>query len=267
MGIRHVALAVIVCGGLLAGPVLATTDYTNGWIYGAVVGAPCWGEQAPGGLSTITSGGTSEGNVCTGIYKVLINTTAPYDYSGTQANAVISYLASHPALNGRLNTFCCDVHQNADSGYTKYAFYAPANAPIGGDNTAMGATKALDLRRLVELHWTAATSGDNQAAWEFQASVWEIVNETSSSYDLTQGYFKVSGNSTWVTEANGWLNGLSSDLTPTVPVWVLASESAQDYAIWFPGLGGSMIPEPLTMAGLMMGIGGLAGYVRRRRAA
>lgn len=27
------------------------------------------------------------------------------------------------------------------------------------------------------------------------------------------------------------------------------------------------IPEPLTMAGLLMGIGGLVGYARKRRAA
>lgn len=38
-------------------------------------------------------------------------------------------------------------------------------------------------------------------------------------------------------------------------------------AEWAAGAGGPAVPEPVTMAGLVLGLGGLATYVRRRRAA
>jgi hypothetical protein len=50
-------------------------------------------------------------------------------------------------------------------------------------------------------------------------------------------------------------------------VLALSNAEQQDFAFTSPGAGGRIIPEPVTMAGLMLGIGSVVTYVRKRRMA
>jgi hypothetical protein len=175
-----------------------------------------------------------------------------------------------------MGSYCIDVHQDAPTSYGVYTIYPLAYAPIASNLTgiAMGSTKANDLERLFSLLPSNLT---NQTAGAFQAAVWEIVNETSTNldgsyhYDVTSGSFMMTeyniGNGTgWLGQANTWLNELHAPGTvPVADVVALVNPDTQDYALTVLGAGSSrLIPEPITMAGLMMGIGGLVGYVRRR---
>jgi hypothetical protein len=56
-------------------------------------------------------------------------------------------------------------------------------------------------------------------------------------------------------------------MAPNLNVVALVNEDFQDYALTVADFGSreSPIPEPVTMAGLMLGICGLARYVRRNR--
>jgi hypothetical protein len=64
------------------------------------------------------------------------------------------------------------------------------------------------------------------------------------------------------------IRDVSGDINGRVLQWSYAVPNAapDQSAILFSTGSLSTIPEPVSMAGLMMGIGGLAGYVRRRRA-
>ncbi len=169
------------------------------------------------------------------------------------------------AVNGLVGTFCADVRQWAPTSYKVYDVYAPEDAPIGGGNTAMQGEKAWDLRRLFDQHTGDLGTHDGAAA--FQACVWEIVYEdVANAYDVHAGalsmtYYWGSG---WLDTANTWLAALGTD-EPDVPLRVLANPDNQDFAMWVPGLPADPIPEPVTVAGLVLGVGSLAGYVQRRK--
>lgn len=268
-----VAVAVV---ALLTAGQASATPADNGYLYGAVVGAPQWGSGAPGYLSKVTEPGSSVAisNVCTGVYRVRIDSVSMTD-PASASYALGTYITSHGVLPYVMDTFCIDVRQNANSSPIRYEFYKPEDAPIGGANVAMQGTKATDLRKLVENYWFGGdpyTAWTNATAAAFQAAVWEIVTEAPANpYDLYAGQLKVVAQGGWSTgatsDAQQWLDSLEDLDAPTRDVWVLASETSQDYAIWFPSVSHEPppVPEPVTMAGLAMGIGGLAAYVRRRR--
>ena len=121
------------------------------------------------------------------------------------------------------------------------------------------------------------TSVDTSAA--AQLGVWEILNETSSSYDVTTGAFRVgvgSGNisNAAIAQANSWLQ---TDL----PGWTRAS--GQHLVMLNPNngitaLGGGRnqpqvysaagaVPEPASWMTMILGFGAVGWAVRRRRAA
>ena len=268
-GIGIIAAVAVV--GLLTAGQASATPADNGYLYGAVVGAPQWGIGAPGYLSKVTEPGSSVAisNVCTGVYRVRIDSVSTYG-EGLNLGAYITQ-HEHGKLPYVMDTFCIDVRQNANPSSIRYEFYKPEDAPIGGANVAMQEGKATDLRKLVENYWFGGglnTAWTNDTAAAFQAAVWEIVTENPANpYNLSAGQLKVEASTAWSTgEAQNWLTSLAGKPEPTREVWVLASESSQDYAIWFPSMGHEPpVPEPVTMAGLAMGIGGVAAYIRRRR--
>jgi hypothetical protein len=174
------------------------------------------------------------------------------------------------------STFCADIKQYASGSFLRYDIFKPADAPIGGGNTPMGDAKAADLRRLFDnysaygigaLPYTLGTTtyGANQTSAAFQASVWEIIYETSA-YDVKQNVFRITSSNASRDLANYWLTHLG-DVDPCLGLRILVRDDQQDFAIVVPGVGRDPIPEPVTMAGVMLGIGSIAGYVRRRRTA
>jgi len=111
------------------------------------------------------------------------------------------------------------------------------------------------------------------AAAALQLAVWKInldaATETLGSWDFTSGLMRVG--STGVTIESGasakadavallMLNSLDGTGPMACGLEGLRNDSKQDLLI-------QGIPEPVTMAGLMLGIGGLVTYVRKRRMA
>jgi len=184
----------------------------------------------------------------------------PATYWGQGKNVVAQADIYH-----MLDTFCADLEQWALSDFTTYDVYHPEYAPIGGDNSPMGIEKAWDLRRLFSQR--TGETGTNDGAAAFQAAVWEIIYEDSGTYDVTGGRLwleDASGDNSWLSTANTWLAGLGTD-KPEVGLRVLANEDYQDYALVVTDLPADPVPEPVTLAGLALGVGSLVGYLRRRR--
>jgi hypothetical protein len=107
----------------------------------------------------------------------------------------------------------------------------------------------------------------------FQAAVWEIINEDAgTAYSVTKlngaTYASYGGSApAWVTQANTWLTSVWNDTNPApdIGLRVLANSSTQDFALVVPCLGSNPIPEPLTMAGVALGLCASGAYVSKRR--
>ncbi len=209
-----------------------------------------------------------EGPYYTGAYNLQID---PVDYEGDDA----ALLVGGSVPDNVIATYCADIRQDAPLAWDDYYIYHPADAPIGGGNTPMGVAKAADLRRLFDLHLGDVGGSDDEAA-AFQACVWEIINETTDTYDVDylsddKGSFYVKeywgAASDWRLTANAWLDDVAlMTEDPDIGVRVLANPDTQDFAVTIPGLGAGVpiIPEPLTMLGVFVGVCALAGHVRQR---
>ncbi len=67
--------------------------------------------------------------------------------------------------------------------------------------------------------------------------------------------------------ANTWLHGLDSYVLLGQPVLTALLDPCTQDQIMLLSVGtpsNGTVPEPVTLAGLLLSIGGLAGYVRRR---
>jgi len=239
---------------------------------------------SPAGFATIHRPGSSaDETVWTGQYNLELDPSytahSPADATNLLYDAATNYV---------IGTFCCDVREDAPAGsaYVPYSIVMPEFGPLGVGNTAMGA-KADDLRRLFYRYggiWQDGLGDDNLEAAAFELCVWEIVFETDSNYSVSPGAGAFYATATYTTSwaptsacdlANGWLADVQNNpgAVPDIPLYVLANNGMQDYAIVIPGAGGdgprplAEAPEPLTMLGLIMGAGGVACYIRKRQLA
>lgn len=188
-----------------------------------------------------------------------------YTYGGpsTVSVGIPSYSGGAGQFSGVLNgnafkTFCVEIGQVFSFGTTYNNYSVVAGA------TAWGASKATALNQLMSYAASnlLPSSQDNSAA--LQSAVWEIVNETGTSYGFTTGSFKASSGTASTQAALTALDGIWATLgTQTVTHYVdqLHSPTNQDFLVMAP------VPEPESYAMLLAGLGIVGAVARRRRSA
>jgi hypothetical protein len=238
-----------------------------GTVEAELYGAPGWGNGAPGSYAPMS---TDPRNICTGVYRLQINTAAG-TYTGTGGTTIVNYASAANSAH-TIDAFCSDIYQDAPTSFTTYNVMNlnDDTAIFGGISAADRGQKVADLYKLFA-NYSRSNWTDEQAA-AFQSCVWEIINETpGTAYSVSQGagtFYEIGAY--WTGTANDWLTSLSSLPTvnqPGLDLFVLQNDESQDYSAVGIGVGTRLIPEPLTMLGLVASVGGVAGYIRNRRLA
>ncbi|MDU9003132.1 VPLPA-CTERM sorting domain-containing protein [Sedimentitalea todarodis] len=94
----------------------------------------------------------------------------------------------------------------------------------------------------------------------FQVALWEIVTETGSSLDVSDGAFSVSQNSGVANMAQFYLDNMGTAATDGYEITFLYNDGYQDLVTVSP------VPVPAAGLFLLTGFGGLA-FLRRRKKA
>ncbi len=260
--------------------VIGPAAYGGSFDYGGTVtldlyGAYDWGNGALGALGTITLGANgpnpiTTANVCTGQYVLQL------DEKGLATGTGSALLAQY-GPSGILPSFCADASQDAPVNWTTDQPYYVLSmdqwvaALKANGNVTITSTQETCLEELFGTYGSQANL-DNDHAAAFQLCVWEIMNDTPGSYSLTSGSFQVSGYDNEVMNilAKPWLSSinLGTGLTLDTDMTVLYNADLQDYAFsstsFNPDIGN--VPEPVTMFGVLLGVGALGRYWSRKRA-
>jgi hypothetical protein len=140
--------------------------------------------------------------------------------------------------------FCIELVIGAPSG-----LYNVIPLDEASNSKPMGA-KANLIRELWGRHfdptWTAS-GGNKQMAEAFGAAIWEIINETDSTWDVTSGPGFYAKGIEQAATANAWLNELNGT-GPRASLAAISTVDGQDYVV--------QVPEPATVC--LLGLGGLA---------
>jgi hypothetical protein len=173
----------------------------------------------PGEVVTITDGyGTSN------------------QWSATGWAGVYNFVNAGGDLQGNLKSFCIDISQDIYQNLTvTFTTAALQNAPVPGQS--MGQTRANLIAELWYQDYASIGASNSKAA-AFQVAVWKIINETTSSMNVSTGTFRVtdSNDPGTLTLANQWLAAL--DPTGNGPkekdLLALTSSQYQDYVVETP---------------------------------
>ena len=170
------------------------------------------------------------------------------------------------------STYCIDIGNwvSKNHAYTwTVVDLTDAPVPFLYSDGKMSAAEQSALQKLYgQSH--AASLASAPAAAAFQAAVWEIVNESGSAWDISSGNFKATGID--ATTVNTLLaNSVSYD-GPLPTLKALTSNCTQDQVFLLPGYGPPppppyVIPEPVSLAMVVLSLSGLGGYLRKRLAA
>jgi len=189
-----------------------------------------------------TNHGINQSSIVTGIYRLDMK-----DYADSATNPVDLTPSEIALLNGKVDSFCTDIIDTAYSSYSIYDVSPLAETPDAAGGP-MGATKARDLAELLYTNWTPILSA--QTAANIQAAVWEIVNEDSSTYNVSTGNLTVSGGGV-VSAANTLLGALTGVGDYTGMFVGVSSDSHQDYVVKVP------VPGAILLGLLGLGVAGL----------
>ncbi|GEM_PF-2097067 len=186
-------------------------------------------------------------------------------------------------LNGEsFAAFCVEITQSL--------------APLGKYNTytesSFSSAITSNLTNLANKYYSLVDDAISSAA--FQVAIWEIVTETKKGLDLDKGYFQADNTTTttkqWVPVfgnylgyyknvtvddpsslaainlAKTWLAGVNDSSvanTGDYSLTILKNKSYQDLVVFTPI---AAVPEPATYGMLILGMGLIALFARRRRA-
>jgi hypothetical protein len=186
------------------------------------------------------------------------------DATGLDAEATTSFQANPtaPVILG----YCIDVAQHAGrkTGPETFEVIEPDHMKIAGSDLGGAAERYLSadaadrLRELFARYHDDVDTADE--AGRFAVCVWEIVYEDLDDYGTGGGYVRAND-----AGADAWLSSL--DGSPGNDIYALLNEDYQDMAV--PVFGVTPVgstPEPVTLLAVTLGLGGLGGYLRRRRA-
>lgn len=177
--------------------------------------------------------------------------------------SVPTYSGPAGQLSGWLNgnsilTYCTDLLQSTQIGatYTDYSMRSIASA--------FGAAKSVQLDRLMSafMAWGGPTDAASSAT--AQALIWEVLYETSTTFDLGAGSFKVSSGNSQAQNLMSGINWATINATPiTYHVDQLYSPTAQDYMV----VSALAVPEPSSIALVFAAVAGMVVVTRRSRKA
>ncbi|MFN6978852.1 MAG: VPLPA-CTERM sorting domain-containing protein [Gemmobacter sp.] len=149
--------------------------------------------------------------------------------------------------------------------------YAVTTAPFAAQTLA--SQQKADIRRLFDTGYDTTMLGNDAYSAGFQIALWEIVNETSGSYDVNAGTFTVTNGGAAGTNARtvatNLLGGLGGPVVNTgFRVVYLESQDMKNPVGRDSQNLVTVAPVPLPAAGLMLlaALGGVAA-LRRRKAA
>lgn len=187
-------------------------------------------------------------------------------------NMAIQWQPGNPVLT---RVFCIEISEKVPTNWTLYNVIDPLDGDqvpqLDGwleNGPPMGDTKADEVRKLwasvigptycdfVKYMPTAA-----QAA-AMQLALWEVIFETpdngTTDYDLDAGWFQ-AGALSYKDLAEQYLAGMMNYQGPLADLIALQNDEKQDFI--------SIVPEPLTLVGSLLGLGALGGYIRKRKLA
>jgi hypothetical protein len=151
-------------------------------------------------------------------------------------------------------TYCAELTQSIQFGQS-------ISYTVVDGEAAWGAAKSMALNKLMSSALAGGVPMDAKQSAAVQAAVWEVLYETSGTYDLTAGSFVATsadaGTQGYINAIN-WAGIMSMHRTHSVDQ--LANRSRQDLLMITP------VPEPSTYAMLLAGLAGV-GFVARRRSA
>ncbi len=176
--------------------------------------------------------------------------------------------SSNPLMAGLGFTFCVDLFQGLVLGSpdNDYSIINPSVLPNSWGAGSAAISGHVD--KLMALALPAINSAPNGVALNnalgaLQLSLWELIYDYSPtySYSLGAGSFQASAGAGVTSLAGTWLTSATlSSAVPTDHYFVAHDPSHQDV------LAIAAVPEPTSVALMLLGLAAVGGAVQRRRA-
>ena len=207
-------------------------------------------------------------------------TTAAIDGTVGGLNGTVNYTPksmSENAAIGRLRLTGVDTTTNASFSWSSYCVDIFDTLKTGTFTAApmtslnLSATKLSQLNALLSNVDPYVTNATTSAA--AQMAVWEIVNESSTSYDVSKGAFDVTNISAdATTDANRMLLAVTSGYWKTsenFSMALVASSGNQTQLVYGANARAltAAVPEPASWAMMIGGFGMVGAAMRRRKVA
>jgi hypothetical protein len=205
-------------------------------------------------------------------------TTSVFNGNGNTAVRVeggpraVDALAGGFALSDSITDFvawCLDIGNNLHIPSTGTAYHE-TSTPFAGTTGEIAPPRLGSIRALFETSFSTLDLASNAQSAGFQLALWEILYETSGTFDLTSGSFRQTRGTAAADAANAEANGF---------LMALGGPVTQGYRLTFFESGtngqGKQLSQnlvtvsevPLPAAGLLLvaGLGGFAALKRRRK--